>query len=260
MLRIHQLLRDGEPCLVLEGKLVGPWVEECRALLAANEPARTALDLREVHYADAAGTALLRELDSAGRIRGRSPFLSALLDREENMKPQSLPRIASSAVPPLRPHEGLARRLEQLYAFATRLLNDDVLAQELTRRAFVEPPDADARELRRRLVASARARLTHASAWTAIESLLPVFVGRGAHQAAVPELGPGPVPAAILHSAQLALPALHRAVLHLCDGEGLTTAECASWLALSEPDVRSARHQARQALVTLLTREMVKAG
>lgn len=258
MLRIHHHLRDGELCLVLEGKLVGPWVEECRALLAANEAAGPVLDVREVHYADAAGAALLSELDSAGRVFARSPYLSVLLDREETMKPEPLPRTVPDA--PLRPPEGLSHRLARLYAFATRLLDDDALAQELTRRAFVEAPEADPRRLRQRLVVSARARLTHPSAWTAIGPLLPVFVGRGAHLAAVPEFPSSVVSAEVMLAAQRALPALHRAVLQLCDGEGLTPAECARWLALSEPEVRSARHQARQALVTLLGRQAIKAG
>ncbi|MEQ1891708.1 MAG: sigma factor-like helix-turn-helix DNA-binding protein [Planctomycetota bacterium] len=260
MLRIHHRIREGEPCLVLEGKLVGPWVEECRELLAANEAARPALDARDVHYADAAGAALLAELDSAGRIRARSPYLSALLVREETMRPESLPRTARDDSPPLHPSEGRSQRLARLYSFATRLLDDDALAQELTRRAFLEAPDAEPRELHRRLVTSARACLTHPSAWTTIEPLLPVFVGRGAHVVAVPEFPSSPVPAEVLLAAQRALPALHRAVLQLCDGEGLTPAECARWLALSEAEVRSARHQARQALVTLLRREAVQAG
>lgn len=258
MLRIHHRLRAGEPCLVLEGKLIGPWVEECRALLAANEAAAPALDLREVHYADAAGAALLAELDSAGRIRARSPFLSALLDREETMKPQRLPHPPDDSAP-LRPQEGLSHRLARLYAFAARLLNDDALAQELTRRVLVLAPDADSHELRRRLVESARARLTHASAWKAIEPLLPVFVGRGAHVAAVPELRTGTIPPAVLLEVQRALPALHRCVQQLCDGEGLTPGECAAWLGLGEPEIRTARHQARQALVTLLARETIRA-
>jgi len=85
VLRIHRETRDDEARLVLEGKLAGPWVAECRALLAEGTPAGPALvlDAREVHFADAAGLALLRELDSAGRLRARSRFLATWLDQEE---------------------------------------------------------------------------------------------------------------------------------------------------------------------------------
>ena len=239
---------------MLEGKLVGPWVDECRSILAVNEASRPALDLSEVHYVDAAGTTLLAELDSAGRIRARSPFLSTLLARETSMNPQPLSRPVSASAAPPPPPELALDRLAGLYGFAERLLEDEDLAQELTRRTFLAAPEAELGALKERLVVAARARLTHPGAWSAIEPLLPVFVGRGAHLAAVPDLPSAPVPAAQLRAAQRALPALHRAVLLLCDCEGLNLARCAAWLALEEPAVRSARHQARQALVTLLAR------
>ena len=84
MLRIHHIVHDGEPRLALEGRLVGPWVEECRVVLASSErEAPPFLDLREVHFADADGIALLEELEAAGRIRSRSRFLAELLRKEE---------------------------------------------------------------------------------------------------------------------------------------------------------------------------------
>jgi len=85
VLRIHRETRDDEPRLVLEGKLAGPWVAECRALLAeaARQGGAPALDAREVHFADAEGLALLAELDAAGRLRARSRFLAARLARKE---------------------------------------------------------------------------------------------------------------------------------------------------------------------------------
>jgi ABC-type transporter Mla MlaB component len=85
MLRIHRTGHDGDDGFVLEGKLVGPWVTECRAVLAraAADGAAPHLDLSAVHFADPAGIALLEELEAAGRIRARSPFLAALLQKEE---------------------------------------------------------------------------------------------------------------------------------------------------------------------------------
>jgi hypothetical protein len=50
----------------LEGKMVGPWVQECRQAwlaLAPSLPPRTlALDLRGITFVDAGGTELLREI------------------------------------------------------------------------------------------------------------------------------------------------------------------------------------------------------
>jgi ABC-type transporter Mla MlaB component len=53
--------------LQLEGKLIGPWVEELRRLsdLALSEDKSLIIDLEKVQFADARGVALLQEL--AGR-------------------------------------------------------------------------------------------------------------------------------------------------------------------------------------------------
>ena len=55
----------------LEGKLIGPWVAECRqAWLGLNDSLRTkkfALDLCGVTFADDSGVALLHDIHSATR-------------------------------------------------------------------------------------------------------------------------------------------------------------------------------------------------
>jgi ABC-type transporter Mla MlaB component len=50
--------------LVLEGRLVGPWVTELRkqSEQALSEAKKVTLDLEKVWFVDASGTALLREL------------------------------------------------------------------------------------------------------------------------------------------------------------------------------------------------------
>ena len=52
--------------LKLEGKMVGPWVEECRrvwqTLIPSLPPKKFALDLRGLTFVDASGTQLLREI------------------------------------------------------------------------------------------------------------------------------------------------------------------------------------------------------
>jgi len=70
--------------LLIEGRLVGPWVAELQAaVLSANLPARRiCLDLAAVHFADAAGLALLHELlDQGVTVQALSPFLRELLHK-----------------------------------------------------------------------------------------------------------------------------------------------------------------------------------
>jgi anti-anti-sigma regulatory factor len=73
--------RRGERRLVLEGRLAGAWVSELRRVaIGSDGPARVALDLSALTYADADGLALLRELlDGPARLERASAFVSALL-------------------------------------------------------------------------------------------------------------------------------------------------------------------------------------
>lgn len=68
--------------LQLEGRVVGPWVEElrqiCEPLLA--DDARLALDLAEVSFADDSGVTLLASLERRGVTLLRpSPFVAEQL-------------------------------------------------------------------------------------------------------------------------------------------------------------------------------------
>jgi hypothetical protein len=80
MLRItQQNPPNGRPVLVLEGRLVGPWVAELRQAVAEVESPR-AVDLAGVTYADADGVAALRAFRGAGTdLVGASGFLAALI-------------------------------------------------------------------------------------------------------------------------------------------------------------------------------------
>jgi anti-anti-sigma regulatory factor len=85
LLRITRSTKDGTEWLKLEGKLVGPWVEECRAACArgTDHGRRLALDLSEVTFVDADGVHLLRELVEQGaEIPVRSNFVAELLRLE----------------------------------------------------------------------------------------------------------------------------------------------------------------------------------
>jgi anti-anti-sigma regulatory factor len=70
--------------LKLEGKLLGPWVQELReAVLAARTKSHPVqLDLKDLDYADLAGAELLRELVKEGAtIATCSGFVAELLER-----------------------------------------------------------------------------------------------------------------------------------------------------------------------------------
>jgi hypothetical protein len=87
MLRITEL-HDGVSgrTLRLEGKLLGPWVEELRQACIPNGSATRAiqLNLAAVSYADAAGTLLIRELIQRGVIlTACSRYIAELLHVEK---------------------------------------------------------------------------------------------------------------------------------------------------------------------------------
>lgn len=87
MLRITSSTKDGTAWLRLEGKLVGPWVDECRTACAreTGRDGRLALDLAAVTFVDADGVRLLRQLvDQGTDIPVRSNFVTELLRLERS--------------------------------------------------------------------------------------------------------------------------------------------------------------------------------
>jgi ABC-type transporter Mla MlaB component len=80
MLRITTKFATDEPCLVLEGRLIGDWVAELEAAVGGqSEPLH--LDLSRVRFVDADGLALLHRLRSQGAVfLAVSPFVAALLN------------------------------------------------------------------------------------------------------------------------------------------------------------------------------------
>lgn len=87
MLRITSSTKDGTVWLKIEGKLVGPWVDECRAACArgTDQRRRLALDLSEVTFVDPDGVHLLRELVEQGvDIPVCSNFVAELLRLERS--------------------------------------------------------------------------------------------------------------------------------------------------------------------------------
>jgi hypothetical protein len=84
MLRITPQGKES-PSMVVEGQLVGPWVDELRrTTFDAGLVSGVFLDLRYLTFADAEGVALLRQLRAAGAELGDcSEFLAVLIGGEE---------------------------------------------------------------------------------------------------------------------------------------------------------------------------------
>lgn len=71
----------GATTLILEGRLVGPWVEELRRACGETlDPASLVLDLRAVSFVDRDGADLLRNLsERRAEITNCSPFVAEQL-------------------------------------------------------------------------------------------------------------------------------------------------------------------------------------
>ncbi len=88
MLKISQAGKASRPVtLKLEGRVVGPWVEElrqvCETLLT--EGRKLKLDLTDVAFADADGVAVLTDFKSRGvTLRNCSPFVDEQLRSTAN--------------------------------------------------------------------------------------------------------------------------------------------------------------------------------
>lgn len=86
MLKITRTEKDGFPCLQLEGKLLGLWVDEVRAVLDRESTPidRLLIDLSEVTFVDSYGLGMLREMITQGcTISKRSNFVAELLRLEK---------------------------------------------------------------------------------------------------------------------------------------------------------------------------------
>jgi len=81
MLRISPLQSSGATVLLLEGKLLEPWLDELqRAVTAAGRKNSVQLDLSGLDFVDPAGAILLATLQRSGvTLRAASPFVAGLV-------------------------------------------------------------------------------------------------------------------------------------------------------------------------------------
>jgi hypothetical protein len=76
---------SGGDGIAVEGRLVGPWVDELRRVVDEASDARDlTIDLRGLTFADSGGVSLLQTFRAAGlRLVGGSGFVGALLGTEQ---------------------------------------------------------------------------------------------------------------------------------------------------------------------------------
>lgn len=86
MLRINKRPPGAQgETIALEGRLVGPWVDELKRVVDETPDSRgMTIDLRGLTFADAGGVSLLRALRAAGVVLvGWSGFVEALIGTEQ---------------------------------------------------------------------------------------------------------------------------------------------------------------------------------
>ncbi len=286
MLRITSSAKNGTTWIRLEGRLVGPWVDECRATCETSRGQRLALDVSEVRFADPRGVELLRELDDAGLVMRGNGYTAELMRRGDSMKldhegrsqgASSTGESAGGLVSRLR--AGQEEACEELVRHhggamletARRYLSCETEAVEALKEAFqvafraagdhADDPELEV-WLHRIVVDVCLARLRPAmSLAVPLDGLLPAFDQAGQHAAPVAAwMTPAGSVAAEARKAVrrhiAALPAPYRVLLLLCDAEGLTTREAARRLAIPHFEAASRLHRARQALRTLLANRL----
>ena len=82
MLRIDTTEEPGQTILLLEGRVIGAWVDEVRRSCrdALGRGGRVTLDLGAVSFVDADGVVLLRALTPRVALVNTTPFVAAQLE------------------------------------------------------------------------------------------------------------------------------------------------------------------------------------
>jgi len=275
---------NGSTTLVLEGRLVGPWVEELRR--SCEQPLGSTrdltLDLGTVSFVDRGGIELLRSLaDRHARLTNCSPFVA------EQLRTRSASMDASSEtvlVERLRDGDGAAletlmeRYTSRVYRVARGITRTDADAEEVVQDVFLTlARKIDSFEGRAALgtwiyrvttnAALLKRRGKRAQLEVSLEEHLPTFKDDGHRegdrsylladwsQTPEAELLDGEA-RVVLARAIDQLPDAYRAVLILRDVEELTSEEAAQILGESVASVKSRLHRARMALREQLTRHV----
>jgi RNA polymerase sigma-70 factor (ECF subfamily) len=290
MMRVTRITGDGGiDTLRVEGRLTRQSAEELRTACqgAPGAPGAIRLDVSGLQFLDAAGIGLLRELERRGvRLGGCSGFVGELLRGRDRTQPASAPASVgpvdeSALVDRLRggdaeAFETIVREYGgRMLAAARRLVRTEEDARDAVQEAFlaafrsIHSFTGSARLstwLHRIAVNAAlmKLRSRRRRREDSIEDLLPRFRDDGGWLESPPqwdtasdELLERRETRAAVRRAIDRLPATYRTVLMLRDIEELDTDETATALGTSHNAVKIRLHRARQALKTLLDRELV---
>jgi RNA polymerase sigma-70 factor, ECF subfamily len=283
---------DGFETLRVEGRLTQQTVQElrnaCQPVLSGQGAVR--LDVSGVQFIDAAGIGLLHELERHGtRLGGCSGFVGELLREHDRtpttVKPASTePDDEALLVGRLRDSdpeafETVVREYGgRMLAAARRLLGTEEDARDAVQEAFLAAfksihSFAGAARLStwlHRIVVNAalmKLRSRRRRREDSIEDLLPRFRDDGcwSESPATWDMPSDGVlerreTRAVVRRAIERLPASYRTVLMLRDIEELDTDETATALGTTHNAVKIRLHRARQALKTLLDRELLGHG
>jgi len=280
MIRVTRMATgDGGEILRVEGRLTHETVEElrmaCEAVLTGQKPLE--LDVSGVQFVDPTGVSLLHDLERRGsRLGARSAFVNELLRERAR---EAVPTDDAALVDRLRggdPHafELLVRQYGgRMLATARRLVGTDDDAHDVVQEAFLAAfraidtfaGTAKLSTWLHRIVINAalmRLRSRRRRREESIDALLPRFEedGRWAEPTSdrdVHGLLERHETRAMVRKAIDQLPPIYRSALLLRDIEELDTDETASFLGLTPNAVKTRVHRARQALRTLLQRELV---
>jgi RNA polymerase sigma-70 factor (ECF subfamily) len=277
MLRITRLSDHPQPpAFGVEGHLTAATSEElrvaCAPVLDASGTLR--LDVSGLQFLDDTGATLLRGLERRGAtIDGPSGFVGAVLRASADDDEADL--IARLRAGDADASDTVVRRFGgRMLAAARRIVGTDDAAEDVVQDAFLSAFRAIdgfqggsrlATWLHRIVVNTAlmKLRTKRRRPEASIEDLLPHFAEDGhwadeprPWEASADTLLERAETRAIVRAAIDRLPASHREVLVLRDVEELDTDETAAILGLSAPATRVRLHRARQALRTLLERDL----
>jgi RNA polymerase sigma-70 factor (ECF subfamily) len=280
MLRITKLPgAEGTAHVRVEGRIAGEAAAELELACRTDDATGLVLDLARVTFADAAGVEVLRSLVRSGATTvGSSAFLRELLEvREPDAGgADDAPHVARLRAGDAEAFERMVRAYSsRLLAVARRMMGgNDADARDVVQDAFLQAHKAIATFqgtarlstwLHRIVVNAALMKLRgrRRRPEESIDDLLPTFqedghhaVAGGVRPATCEELVERGELRTLVRRLVDALPESHRTVLVMRDFEDMDTDEVAGALGITPNAVKVRLHRARQALKTLLEREL----
>ncbi len=284
MLRVTTSQNDNLVELRIEGELTQSTTHEVERLCSSylGEGRKLALQLAGATFADRAGAALLRGLKKRGvMLTECSGFFSELLrDNSDSLLSGSAPRDCDALIERLKAHdeEAFETAVRQygarMLATARRLLGNEHDADDAVQQAFISAfksiggfnGDAKLSTWLHRIVVNAALALLRSRRHRPdlpIEDLLPRFDDVGGWLNGTEQTGWGNEhPMERRETRQMVrrcidqLPESYRSVLLMRDIEELGSEEVAEMLAITPNAAKIRLHRARQALKTLIEKEL----